>query len=127
MTRAADPLVSPLNAVATSMVQLHKDQFGRGPTGARAGFSGPDTLVCVLEDALLPAEHKMVMLGDRQRVRESRQAFQAATADEFVATVERICQRKVRAFGSTVDVDAGVVFENFLFASDEASARDGTG
>ena len=106
---------SPLQAVSNAMVKLHKEQFGRGPTSAHSNFAGPDTLVCVLLDALLPAERKMVELGDEGRVRETRIAFQAATATEFVEAIEDIVKRKVRAFGSAVDPDANVVFENFYF------------
>jgi uncharacterized protein YbcI len=109
----AEDAVSPLAAVSNAMVRLHKEQFGRGPTVARAQFAGPDMLLCVLEDALLPAEVKMAKMGEHQRVRESRVAFQAATYDEFVAAVEEILQRKVRAFGSAFDVEQNVVFEAF--------------
>jgi len=97
------------------MVKLHKEQFGRGPTHSRADFAGPDTLVCVLHDVLLPAEVKMVEMGSQERVRESRVAFQAATASEFIAAVEQIVYRKVRAFASGIDPDSNVVFETFLF------------
>jgi uncharacterized protein YbcI len=106
---------SALMDVSNAMVRLHKEQFGRGPTHARANFAGPDALVCVLQEVLLPAELKLVALGERERVRESRIAFQAATAPEFIAAVEQIVHRKVRAFGSAVDPDADVVFENFFF------------
>jgi uncharacterized protein YbcI len=61
-----------LQAVSNAMVKLHKEQFGRGPTNARSYFAGPDTLVCTLEDALLPAERTMVEMGEHHRVRESR-------------------------------------------------------
>jgi uncharacterized protein YbcI len=57
-------------------------------------------------------------MGDHQRVRETRVAFHVATANEFVAAVEQIVGRKVRAFASATDVVQNVVFENFLFESD---------
>lgn len=117
---------SLLTAVSNAMVALHKEQFGRGPTSARSGFAGPDTLVCVLQDVLLPAERKMVEMGDQNRVRESRVAFQAATAGDFVAAVEQIVLRKVQAFASGVDPDANVVFETFYFEPGE-SGGDGDG
>ena len=79
-----------LQAVSAAMVRLHKEQFGRGPRQARANFAGPDALMCVLHDVLLPAELKMIELGDQNRVRDSRVAFQAATQDEFVAAMEQI-------------------------------------
>jgi uncharacterized protein YbcI len=108
-------LANDMAAVSRAMVSLHKEQFGRGPTRARSHLSGKDTLLCVLEDALLPAEQKLVALGEGARVRETRTAFQVATKDEFVAAVEQILYRKVHAFASAVDPDAGVVFENFTF------------
>jgi uncharacterized protein YbcI len=115
-----------LTAVSNAMVRLHKEQFGRGPRNARSAFAGPDALVCVLDEVLLPAELKMVDLGDQSRVREGRTSFQAATASEFVTAVEEIVGRKVRAFASGVDPDANVVFETFAFEPRE-SGSDGRG
>jgi hypothetical protein len=43
-------------------------------------FAGADALLCVMDDALFPAESKMVDMGEQQRVRESRMFFQVATA-----------------------------------------------
>jgi uncharacterized protein YbcI len=104
---------SPLLAVSNAMVKLHKEQFGRGPTKARAYFAGSDTLVCVLTDMLLPAERKLVEMGHQQRVIDSRTSFQYATQPEFIAAVEQIVQRKVTAFASGIDPDNNVAFETF--------------
>jgi uncharacterized protein YbcI len=112
---------SPLTGVSNAMVALHKEQFGRGPVTARSYFAGPNTLVCVLEDALLPAERKLAEMGDHQRVRETRLAFQVATTEEFIVAVEQIVGRKVRAFASATDVVENVVFENFVFEPDATS------
>src|SRR3954469_7742192 len=91
---------SVLAAVSNAMVSLHKEQFGRGPTIARSNFAGADTLVCVLEDALLPAEKAMVAMGEQHRVRETRTFYQVATAQQFTDTLEALIGRKVRAFAS---------------------------
>lgn len=125
MVDIADKGASALLAVSNAMVRLHKEQFGRGPTHSRTFLAGPDALTCVLEDSLLPAERKMVELGRADRVRESRVAFQAATHDEFVAAVEEIFGRKVRAFASAVDPAAGTVFENFVFEARDGDRPDG--
>jgi uncharacterized protein YbcI len=114
---------SPLTAISNAMVRLHKEQFGRGPSNVRSHFAGPDTLVCVLDDVLLPAERKLVEMGDHQRVRETRMAFQVATTEEFVNSIEEIVNRKVRAFSSGTDVIQNVVFENFAFEPDDAAGR----
>jgi uncharacterized protein YbcI len=116
-----------LAEVSSAMVKLHKEQFGRGPTHARADFAGRDALVCTLENALLPAERAMVELGESQKVRESRTSMQAATADLFTGAVEDILGRKVRAFSSAIDPAAGVVFEVFAFQPREDVQSDGAG
>lgn len=111
---------SVLMDVSNALVRLHKEQFGRGATRARTYFAGPDALVCVLEEVLLPAERKLVALGLQDQVRESRGSFQVATASEFIETIEVILDRKVRAFASAIDADADVVFENFWFEPRES-------
>jgi uncharacterized protein YbcI len=107
-----------LQSVSNAMVALHKEQFGRGPTKAQTHFAGADAIVCVLDDALLPAERTMVEMGEQQRVRESRMFLQVATADKFIASVEEITGRKVRAFASATDPDQSVVMENFVLEPD---------
>jgi uncharacterized protein YbcI len=124
MARIEEHATSLLARVSNAMVALHKEQFGRGPVGARSHFAGPNALVCVLEDALLPAELKLVKMGDPQRVRDTRLAYQVATTEEFVGAVEQIVGRRVRAFASATDVTQNVVFENFLFEPDETSDGD---
>ncbi|MEA2315930.1 MAG: hypothetical protein QOD44_119 [Solirubrobacteraceae bacterium] len=119
-----DVATTKLMAISNAMVRLHKEQFGRGPTQARSHFAGPDALLCVLDDALLPAERKMVELGEESRVRDGRVSFQAATAAEFIAAVEEILGRRVRSFASAIDPVKNVVFENFAF--EPVTATGGT-
>ncbi len=116
---------SGMREISKSMVALHKSQFGRGPTRSRSHFAGADTLVCVLEEVLLPAELKLVELGEASRVRESRTAFQTATRDDFVGVAEGIVGRRARAFASAVDPHANVVWEIFTFETAEG-ARAGS-
>ncbi len=95
------------------MVRLYKELVGRGPTKARSGLSGPDTLLCTLEDSLTPAEHNMARAGDHQRLRELQMYFQHASEKEFVGAVQEITGRKVRAFVSGMDVHEDVATEVF--------------
>ena len=123
MTQTLEGQATALQAVSNAMVRLHKEQFGRGPTNARSHFAGPDTLVCTLEAALLPAERAMVEMGEHQRVRETRTFFQVATADRFVSAVEAIVERKVRGFASAIDPASELVWEVFAFEpTDDESA-----
>ena len=68
---------SLLLALSNAMVKLHKEQFGRGPTEAWSHYAGRNMVVCALTNALLPAERKLVAMGQQGRVRDSRTSFQA--------------------------------------------------
>jgi uncharacterized protein YbcI len=107
--------------ISREMVRLYKEQFGRGPTKARTGFAGPDVIVCTLEDSFTPAEKRLAEMGEHQRLRDTRLYFQHATKEEFIGTIERIVNRKVRAFNSSVDTHTDVSVEVFhLEPMDEA-------
>jgi uncharacterized protein YbcI len=99
--------------LANAMVRIYKEQFGRGPTKSHAVFAGPDLLICTLENSLTSAEHRMVQLGEHQRVRDIRAFFQHASEPEFIETVERITGRSVRAFVSGTDTEHDVSSEVF--------------
>jgi uncharacterized protein YbcI len=108
-----------MTAVSNALVALHKEQFGRGPIGARAYFAGPDTLICMLEGALLPAEQALVKMGEQQRVRDARLFMQVATADRFTATIEEIVGRRVYSFVSALDAEKAIAFEIFVFVPED--------
>jgi uncharacterized protein YbcI len=109
-----------LASVSNAMVALHKEQFGRGPVRARTTFGDDETLVCTLQDALLPAERALVEIGHQERVQEARLFFQMATRHKFVAAVEEITGRKVVAFSSATDPDAAIVWEVFRLQPTDA-------
>ena len=101
--------------ISNEMVRLFKDQFGRGPTSARAAWAGPDTILVTLEETLTPAERNLVRMGEHERLRETRMFFQYASVREFCGPVERLTGRKVRAFISGIDTEAdGLCTEVFL-------------
>jgi uncharacterized protein YbcI len=106
---------SVLMEISNVMVRLYKDQFGRGPTKARAVWCTEDVLVVFLEDTLAPVERSMLRMGEHQRLRETRMFFQYATLSEFCEPVERITGRKVRSFLSGIDTEvAGLSMETFV-------------
>jgi len=111
---------SVLAGVSNAMVALHKEQFGRGPVRARTTFAGDDTLICTLQDALLPAEQALVDIGHQDRVQEARMFFQMATREKFISAVEELAGRTVVAFSSATDPDAAVVWEVFRLQPSDA-------
>jgi uncharacterized protein YbcI len=107
---------SDLSRISTEMVRLYKDQFGRGPTGARSSWSGDNVIVCMLEDTFTPAERNLVRMGEHERLREMRMFFQYATVRDFCDPVEKITGRTVRAFISGIDTwVGGLSMETFVF------------
>jgi uncharacterized protein YbcI len=104
-----------LMEIANAVVGLFKEQFGRGPTKARANWAGDDVLTVVLEDTLTPAEKNLVKLGEHQRLRDTRSFFQYSSVREFCEPIERITGRKVRAFSSGIDTAVdGLSVETFV-------------
>jgi len=102
--------------ISNAMVQLYKQQFGRGPTSARTHWAGPDVVMCILEDTLTPAERSLVKMGEHQRLRDTRMFFQYATVREFCRPVELITGRTVRSFHSSIDTKVdGMAVETFIF------------
>jgi len=110
-----DPRSSVAAAISNEIVRLYKAQFGRGPTGARTLFAGPDVITVVLEDTLTPAERNLVELGEHQRLRDTRMFFQYASVKDFCEPIERLTGRKVRSFHSSVDtLVGGLSVETFI-------------
>jgi uncharacterized protein YbcI len=111
----ADGERSALTEISNEIVRVFKNQFGRGPTSARASWAGPDTLTVVLEDTLTPAERHMARLGEHERLRVMRSFFQYASVREFCEPVERLTGRRVRAFISGIDTEvSGLSVETFV-------------
>jgi uncharacterized protein YbcI len=112
------PAPSPLLELANAIVHLYKDTFGRGPTKARAQFSGPDTLVVLLEEMLTVPERHLVALGEHGRVHEQRLFLQLALEDMKRSAVERIVKRRVLACVSGSDPSRDVAAEVFVLERD---------
>lgn len=113
--------------ISREMVRLYKELFGRGPTKARTEFAGPDIVICSLENTFTPAERSLADLGEHQRLRDTRLYFQYATREKFVAIVERLTGRKVRAFISGLDAEVDVCVEVFHLEGKPEAPRFGSG
>jgi uncharacterized protein YbcI len=104
-----------LAEIANEMVRLFKEQFGRGPTAARAAWAGPDVITVVLEETFTAVERNLARLDEHERLRDMRSFFQYASVREFCEPIERLTGRKVRAFTSGVDTEVdGLSVETFV-------------
>jgi uncharacterized protein YbcI len=99
--------------IATSIVRLHSEYYGKGPTKAKAYIS-EDIVAVVLEETFTKAERTLVARGEIDAIQQIRRRFQQAMADEFKAIVEQATGRVVRAFLSETNLEADVSVEFFL-------------
>ena len=109
--------------ISREIVQLHARLYGRGPTKAKT-YVHDDYILCLLEDVFTPAERTLVKAGNTSQVEASRRAFQEAVREEFVSIVERVANRKVRAFISQINYEPELSTELFLM---EGAVHDADG
>jgi uncharacterized protein YbcI len=99
---------SELLDISNRIVHLYKEQLGRGPTKARAHYAGRDTLVVTLENTLVPAERKLIELGEARRMAESRLMAMQGAETEFREAVEQATGREVRAMVCGMAAEADI-------------------
>jgi uncharacterized protein YbcI len=106
--------------IATAINEMHSEFIGRGAAIVRATIGENDVMV-VLEDIYTPVERTLIDAGHFEQVKETRQAFQMAMREKFIASVEQETGRKVRAFTSQVHLDPDLAVEVFILAPETHS------
>jgi uncharacterized protein YbcI len=116
------------NAVANAINRIHREHYGRGGTTARVAVDR-NYLTVYLQDIYTPVERTLIEAGEEDAVKQTRQVFQMAMRDRFVAAVEEAVGRKVVAFMSQVHFDPDMAAEIFVFEPtvDEAGSRQNGG
>jgi uncharacterized protein YbcI len=99
--------------IATAIVRLHSDYYGKGPTRAKA-YMADDMITVVLEEVFTRAEQTLVARGDADAVGDIRRRFQRAMSGEFKDIVAQATGREVRAFCAETDTAAAVSVACFL-------------
>jgi uncharacterized protein YbcI len=103
--------------IATAMVRLQSEYYGKGPTKAKAHIS-EDLVAVVLEETFTKAERTLIERGEVESIKEIRRRFQQAMADEFTSIVEQATGRVVRAFLSETNLEADISVEIFLLGEE---------
>jgi len=93
-----------------------------GPTKARSYWAG-DTLICQMEETLTAVERTLIARGKGTEVHALRRGFQDAMEPEFIAAVEKLTGRTVRAFLSQVHLAPEVDIEVFVFEPELGDTR----
>jgi uncharacterized protein YbcI len=85
--------------IARELVRVHEDSYGE--TAYNVEVVLHETLVAVVMDLeLTPAEVTLIGSGYSDSVKESRETYQAAIGDTYIAIVERATGRRVTSFAS---------------------------
>jgi uncharacterized protein YbcI len=107
-----------LDDINHGIIQLYKEQFGRGPKKVQSTFAGPNMIVCSVEDTLTVAERTLVEDGNYDLVRDTRATMHHVTDYAFIAMAERCTGRRVSGYTSGIDIDHNLAVEVFIFAPD---------
>jgi uncharacterized protein YbcI len=108
--------------IATRMVRLHSEYYGKGPTRAKA-YLTEGIVAVVLEETFTKAERTLLERGEADAIQEIRRRFQQVMADEFKGIVEQATGRVVRAFLSETNLEADVSVEFFLLGEPRTDMR----
>jgi uncharacterized protein YbcI len=100
--------------LSNTVVRIHKEFYGKGPTKARSHLSH-DLLTVILEGGFTRGEQTLLAHGHEEEVIQARAAMQEAVRGQLNAEVERILGRRVRSFMSANDPIGGVQAEIFVF------------
>lgn len=93
-----------LEEITRSVVRLHKEYIGQGPTKART-YIGEDVVVCVLQGGFSTAERTLLEHGRTAAVIHQRQALDEALRQPLSDTIERLVERRVVGFTSALQPD----------------------
>ena len=90
-----------LEEITRSVVRLHKEYIGHGPTRART-YMSEDVVVCVLRGGFTRAERTLLERGRTEGVLQQRRVVDEALRQPLSDTIERLLGRRVVGFTSGV-------------------------
>jgi uncharacterized protein YbcI len=99
--------------ITRSVVRLHKEYIGHGPTKART-YIDDDLVVCVLQGCFSRAERTLLDHGRTSAVLDQRQALDEALRQPMSDMIERLIERRVIGFTSAVQADGELSTVVFL-------------
>jgi uncharacterized protein YbcI len=104
--------------ITRSIVGLHKEYLGHGPTKART-YIVDDLVVCVLQGGFSKAERTLLDYGRAGAVIDQRQALDEALREPLSDLIERLLERRVVGFTSAVQPDGELSTVVFLLGPTE--------
>ena len=103
-----------LAAISTSIVQILREHYGRGPMKAKT-YALDDIIVVVMRGSgFTPLEQTIMDSGEPDRVIAMREDFQRVMASRYKQTIQELTGRKVLAFLSQAHVEPDITMEIFF-------------
>ena len=99
--------------ISRKMVQLHKEFYGRGPTGAKT-YLADDVVVVLMRGGFTKVEQTLLDRGRGDSVITQRMDFQEVMRKPFTEVVEAEIGRKVIAFMSGSHQEPDLLVETFV-------------
>lgn len=103
-------------AVASTMVGLMKQFYGKGPTKAKT-YIADEYLFIVMDGGLTRNEETLLAAGEEPLVRQVRLRFQEAVRETVCSTIEELVGRRVVTYHSQIVFDPPRTFEIFVLES----------
>jgi uncharacterized protein YbcI len=111
-----------LEEITRSVVRLHKEYIGQGPTQART-YIGEDLVICVLQGGFSRSERTLLERGRPGAVIHRRQALDETLRQPLSDTIERLVERRVVGFTSAMQPDGE--FSTMVFLLESARSANG--
>jgi uncharacterized protein YbcI len=108
--------------LSNAMMAMYKQYLGKGPTDCRA-YLQRDLVVLVLSGGYSAGEQTLFEDGKWHDVRDARQAWQDSMEVRFTEVIERLTERRVKAFMSASHQDPDVSVELFVLGELEPAPR----
>jgi uncharacterized protein YbcI len=115
MPPEATELARHAPAIGNAITRIHREHYGRGATTTRT-IVQRNHVITFLEDIYTPVERTLIEAGKEDAVKDTRQVFQMAMREKFVAAVEEVTGRSVIQFMSQVSFDRDIAVEVFVLA-----------
>lgn len=100
-------------AIASTMVGLMKQFYGKGPTKAKTYFADEYVFV-VMDGGLTRNEETLLAAGEEDLVRQVRLRFQEAVREQVCTAIEELIGRQVVTYHSQIVFDPPRTFELFV-------------
>lgn len=116
---SADP---PRAAIQREIVQIHKEFFGRGPTGTKL-YLHEDSVLVLMTGGHTVSEETLHSTGEKRAVAQGRVDISETIKQRYVDVIERHTGREVIGFMSSSQQDPSLL--SFVFVLEATDLLDG--